>query len=113
MTNEKIIQLYNLFKPFENKLDNVDMREYEVADQEFHRLILYFSGNKVLQKMEMFGNIIKRTYQRGLIRDPKETFSEHLAIIKALESHDGNLAEELLRKHFNRSLGVIIEQLKS
>lgn len=113
ITKEQVLQLYGLFKPFEDDLNDVDMRAYEQADQEFHKLILQFSGNKVLQKMEMFGNILKKTYQRGLIRGPIETFNEHIAIINALENYDGELAEKLLRSHFRRSLEKIFIRLKN
>lgn len=113
ITKEEVLQLYDLFKPFEDDLNNIDISAYQKADQEFHKLILQISGNKVLQKMEMFSNILKKTYQRGLIRKAKDTFNEHITIINALENHDGELAEKLLRIHFRRSLEKIFIQLKN
>jgi DNA-binding GntR family transcriptional regulator len=111
ITKLQVVELYELFKPFENNLDNADIKLYEEADNKFHKLILTNSGNKVLQRMEMFGNIIKRTYLRGLVRGPKDTYSEHIEIIKALEDKNGELAEQLLREHFRKAQKVISEKL--
>jgi len=102
-TPEQVDILYALFAPFSLNPENADLRQYEEADFQFHKSILQFSGNKVLQKMEMFGNILIKTYQRGLIRGPKETYSEHMAIIDAIARHDGEAAEKLLRLHFRQS----------
>jgi len=102
-TPEQVDFLYTLFAPFRNDPENADLHQYEEADFQFHKSILQFSGNKVLQKMEMFGNILIKTYQRGLIRGPKETYSEHMAIIDAIARHDGVAAENILRLHFRQS----------
>ena len=112
MTKEQIQELYDLFKPFEADPANADLKLYEAADNAFHKLILKNSGNKMLLKMEMFANILKRTYLRGLIRGPKDTFKEHMDIIRALEKGDGEAAENLLRNHFKKAQEVISENIK-
>lgn len=100
---EEVKELYQLFKPFRKDPAAADLKKYEESDREFHKRILYISGNKLLERMEMFGNIMIKTYQRGLIRGPKETLSEHLAIIKALEDGDPEAAEFCMREHFKKS----------
>ena len=102
-SSHQIDYLYSLFAPFADNPQDADLRSYEHADFNFHKSILEFSGNKILKKMEMFGNVLIKTYQRGLIRGPKETFHEHMAIIDAIANHDGESAEKLLRKHFRKS----------
>lgn len=103
ITSEEVKELYNLFAPFAKNPAGADLVKYEEADHIFHSSILRISGNRILQRMEMFGNIMKKTYQRGLIRGPRETYQEHIDIIKALEQHDGDAAEFYIRQHFKRS----------
>ena len=100
---EQVDYLYSLFSPFADNLEASDLRKYEAADLGFHKCILELSGNKVLQKLEMFGNILSKTYQRGLIRGPKETYVEHMQIIDAIAAKNGVEAERLLREHFKKS----------
>ena len=101
--------LRNLFAPFASNLKKADMILYEEADHIFHNSILRKSGNLILMRMEMLGNIISRTYQRGLIRSPEETFYEHMEIIDALECKDAGKAEKLLKDHFQKSINRIQE----
>jgi len=110
-TPEEVEYLYSLFAPFAENPENADLEKYEEADFLFHKAILNLSGNKVLQKMEMFGNILIKTYQRGLIRGPKDTFSEHIDIIDAIAKSDGEAAENLLRKHFRQSQLMIRKRM--
>lgn len=109
---ENIDFLYNLFKPFENDLMNVDLIKYEEADKLFHKTLLELSDNKILQRMEVFGNVITRTYQRGLTRPPVETYVEHISIIDAIAARNGDEAEKLIRMHFRKSLVRFSEHLK-
>ena len=106
---ENLKYLYDLFLPFENNLQQVDMIQYEEADRKFHKALLEISKNKILQRMELFGNVITRTYQRGLRRSPVETYPEHIAIIDAIAAKDGDEAERLIRLHFRRTLDQFIE----
>lgn len=110
---DKLNYLYNLFLPFKDHLDDLDLIKYEEADKAFHKALLEISGNKILQKMEIFGNIITKTYQRGLARGPKETYPEHISIIDAIASRDGGKAEELIRLHFRLSLKQFNETVKA
>ena len=100
---EQVDYLYSLFSSFASSPANADIKKYEEADLAFHKSILELSGNKVLQKMEMFGNILTKTYQRGLIRGPKETYTEHMEIIDAIAKKNGFEAERLLREHFQKT----------
>lgn len=114
ITSEEADLLFQLFAPFSKDPANADPGKYEEADRKFHKTILELCGNKlIIQQIEMFSNIIIRTYQRGLIRGPKETYSEHLAIIEAIARHDPDAAENLLRLHFRRSNEKIVEFIKN
>jgi GntR family transcriptional regulator, vanillate catabolism transcriptional regulator len=105
ISHEEVEYLFDLFAPFaDNYKGEIDLMKYENADRLFHKKILEISGNKILQGMELFGNVIIRTYQRGLTRGPAETYPEHIAIIEALAAHDKANAEKLIRVHFQKSI---------
>jgi DNA-binding GntR family transcriptional regulator len=112
ITDKEVEGLKGLFAPFASDPGSADLLKYEEADLAFHSAILQISGNKILQKMEILGNVIVRTYQRGLIRGPKDTFGEHMAIINALDRRDGEGAERLLREHFKASSQKIRELIE-
>ena len=107
---EQISYLYSLFKPFESDLEKVDKLKYEEADKLFHKTLLELSNNKILQRMELFGNVITRTYQRGLTRTPAETYHEHISIIDAIATRNGDEAERLVRMHFRKTLARFLER---
>ena len=113
ITKKEISFLYDLFAPFADNPGAADLERYEEADVTFHKTIMQISGNKILLKMEMLGNVIIRTYQRGLIRGPAETYFEHMKMIDALAAHNGEEAEQLLRNHFIRSRRRIEKLIES
>lgn len=113
ITPEEVEFLYSLFAPFSENPQNADLVKYEEADVIFHNTIIRISGNIILQKMEILGNVIVRTYQRGLIRGPGETYQEHMGVIDALSNKDSEKAELLLRKHFQKSRERILRRMKS
>ena len=104
INSKEIDYLYALFEPFKNTNKKIDLNKYEESDKLFHKAILEISGNKMLQKMEIFGNIITKTYERSLIRGPIETYKEHIDIIDAIASHNEDLAEKLIRNHLMLSI---------
>jgi DNA-binding GntR family transcriptional regulator len=105
-----IAYLKSLFKPFVGKND-IEVKKYVMADQEFHNAILKLSGNAVLKRFEILSNITLHTYRGGLIRQPHETLPEHLEIIDALEKRDGELAENLIRDHSKKTCQILRQQL--
>ncbi len=65
-----IKQLRDLFNPFLKKPELANLREYKKADQQFHRSLINHSGNTILPRMVMLGNVLLVAYQKGLIRPP-------------------------------------------
>jgi DNA-binding GntR family transcriptional regulator len=112
ITPRDIQFLRDLFSPFSSDPANADLIRYEEADLTFHNTLIRISGNRILEKMEMLGNVITRTYQRGLIRGPGETYREHMDIIDALAIKNGDKAELLLRNHFRKSREKILQKIK-
>lgn len=109
-SDEDIDQLENLFTPFRDNPD-IDLIAYQQADQRFHDLIIKLTGNKMLMRMEVIGNVLINSYRKGLIRKPDETLSEHFAIIDALRRRDAVKAEKIIRQHSVKSRKVVLEQM--
>lgn len=108
MTNDELEALSRLFAPYENAT-NIDIRKYQETDMTFHRSIIIGSRNKYLEKMIELTNVHIKTYQRGLVRPPEETLSEHKQIAGALTRRDAEKAEQAAKEHLRKS----IENLKS
>ena len=98
-----IKKLKSIFGPFVNK-KNISVKNYEKADREFHSVIMRLSGNQMILRQEMLNNINLNAYQVGVLRPPEETLSEHFAVIEAIESKNGKLAEKLMRAHIDKSI---------
>lgn len=110
--NQKDIDsLKLLFEPFKDYNAEIDHESYQRADREFHNTIIKLSGNQILLKLDVTGNILLRTYSKGLVREPNDTLLEHFAIIDALENHDGEKAEMLVRMHIRKSMAYLEELL--
>ncbi len=50
-------------------------------------------------------------YREGLVRPPKETIDEHLALIEAISQKDPVKAEELARQHLRFSRERLIHEV--
>ena len=103
ITPEQLKKLKACFKPFEGK-DKIKIDTYAKADRDFHSFILEWSGNKVISRLEMLGNVHLKAMQAGLLREPTDTLPEHLAIIDAIANRDASRAEQLMRNHVEKSI---------
>jgi DNA-binding GntR family transcriptional regulator len=112
MSAGEIDHLNNLFAPFQSVGGNIDIMEYQKADEKFHQHIIEASENYILRRLNMLGNVLMQTYQKGLIRPPAETLAEHFSIIAAIKNRDGEKAEQLIRAHARKSRDLIEESLK-
>ncbi len=108
---QQLDDLKLLFAPFVGET-NIDKKKYIEADQQFHNMILNICGNELIKRLDITDNVIFRTYQGGLVRQPDETLMEHLAIIDALENGNGELAEKLVREHSRKSEKCLLEKLR-
>ncbi len=111
-TEEDFDQLQKLFEPFLDDPANANLEQYQEADHEFHTLIIKLTGNSILMKMEVLGNVLINSYRHGLIRSPEETLPEHFAIIDAMRNRDADLAEKLIRQHSVLSRKQVLDQME-
>ena len=102
--------LRSFFEPFELPIPESARQEYRHRDTAFHRRILELAANPMLSEMnEAHGYMIK-SYQKGLLRDPNETLSEHHAIVEAIIAGRPAQAQEAMSFHLLRTRDTLIRQ---
>jgi DNA-binding GntR family transcriptional regulator len=115
ITPAQLKEMKGLFEPFRSmdaEVPDFPNKAYRKADQRFHEMIIAISGNEVLRRIEMLGNVLLICYNRGLVRPPNETLPEHFAIIAAIANRDGDRAEKEIRNHLRRSRDSILALTK-
>jgi len=113
VTPKDIEKLRNLFKPFSDHPKVINPRNFLLVDQQFHEQIINLSGNKMMSRMTLLGNVLLTSYQKGLLRTPTQTLPEHMAIIDALEERNGHKAAEYMSKHLSTSVKRIIQSINT
>jgi DNA-binding GntR family transcriptional regulator len=103
ITNEQLDELHSYFSPFNGSSDQFDKKTYALADRMFHLRILQMTGNPILEKMKIIGNIL---FLAGAeLWWPAEiSLQEHLDIINALAEHDSERAANAMKRHLRNSL---------
>jgi DNA-binding GntR family transcriptional regulator len=61
------------------------------------------STNAFIPQVAQLFDIVRWSYQDGLVRFPEETLDEHRKIIDALEEHDTESAVNLITVHHSKS----------
>lgn len=110
LSDKEIDHLEALFKAFENVKD-IDPVKYQVADSEFHEVIIRASGNTVMQKLNSIGSVLIRTFPKGIILPLQESLRDHAKIVKAFRKRDGELAEKLVREHSRKAQEILAKQI--
>jgi DNA-binding GntR family transcriptional regulator len=114
---EKEIEILNgFFKPFRESTNITDFRAYAREDRRFHNFITEIGSKEFLKSILQTYNVITASYQylssEGLVRPPNETIEEHLAVIKAIGDRDPDSAEEMMRRHLNRTIALLRQDIK-
>nr|MDA3821513.1 FCD domain-containing protein [Bacteroidales bacterium] len=81
------------------------------ADQDFHETIIRASRNKVINRLNHIGNVLIRTYPKGIILPLEESLEDHAKIIRAFKSRDGFKAEDLIRLHSRKAINILYNEL--
>jgi len=116
-TDEEIEELSKCFNSFEN--DNWDkdkIKKYKLCDQKFHKSIIEKTNNNLIKEINEMFNIYRFSYQKGLMREPKETISEHKKIVKQMEKRNIKEAQMLMMDHLEKSrenICVVYENSKN
>jgi DNA-binding GntR family transcriptional regulator len=104
VTQERVDRLRELYDAGMAALAADDKAGLVTANSDFHAYIAAISGNKVL--VELISQVERRVrwYYTPIARPRgKEAWNEHETIISAIESGDGDLAEQLMRVHTERT----------
>ncbi len=114
ITNDQIQKLNNFFKGLKISDDPKDIKTYAKEDRRFHHFLMELGGNDLLSSILGTYSIITFSYlggfQEGLVRSPKETIHEHLALIDAISRRDPIEAEELARLHLKKSREKLVKE---
>lgn len=103
-TEENIARLRELYEVGLAALAADDDRALVIANSEFHQHIVEISGNKVLA--ELISQVQRRVrwYYTPMAR-PRghEAWNEHAILIQSIADGDADKAEQLMRKHTERT----------
>lgn len=102
-------ELEKLFVPFLGVIEwTPDLEEkYIEADRRFHIKLMELAENQLLCRINEMFSIYWFSYQRGLLRPPAVTLSEHLAIAATIKDGDAHKARELAMAHLEKSRTMI------
>ena len=90
--------------------ENDDYKGFYQLDAKMHEMIMDFTGYKNLAKVTKTGWVqVDRARQLLLPVNGrvKKAYQEHLAVIQALEKHDGKLAREKMKIHLNQLIVLL------
>ena len=115
VTDGEVAQLQSFFGAFQPGVDIEDYRRYSKEDRRFHNFVIKVGAKEFLRSILETYNIISFSYQvvssEGLVRSPNETLAEHLAVIEAICDRDPEAAENLMRRHFQRSAAALMQDV--
>jgi DNA-binding GntR family transcriptional regulator len=123
-TQAHVDKLHTCCEQIESSCVNRNIKEYQQADLEFHRLAVEFTGNKrlcelfdalVLQGHLAFEILVTKAVGMILL-NVSESFehsfpARHIHICQAIADHDPDLAEKLVRKHIRYGYEIISEMI--
>jgi len=93
-----------------------DIEKYAEEDRQFHHFLIELGGDEILSGILEMYNLITSSYlvgfRGGLVRPPRETLSEHLAIIDAIRRQDAPRAEQAVRIHLRRSREKLANEIE-
>lgn len=113
ISDEELQKMESYLDSLETLLQN-DEEAVDDPGDSIHSLIFRFSGNELinevmsihLERLQMFHLITSSLPGRKF-----QSWREHREIFFALKARDGNLAEEVMRKHIRSSLDSLLQSL--
>ncbi|HAJ75638.1 MAG: GntR family transcriptional regulator [Gammaproteobacteria bacterium] len=114
---EDCTRLRELLAHHEQQIQSDNGRRYfqKEGDLDFHYLIVQLSSNTRLFNL-LCGELyhLQRLYRCQTSSEPlrpEQAFKEHHQIVDAIENHDGELAELLMKRHISRARETLVSQL--
>ena len=114
ITSSEIKQLKEIIQKSEQYLNENSLKNISKLNIKFHLIIEKCCNNKEL--ILLLDNVYKRTSERfcEIISQKKrqaESIEEHKVILKALIKKDGELAENLMRKHVENAKQELLREI--
>lgn len=117
VTAEDCSSLRALLAKHELQIQSEDGRRYyqREGDLDFHYLIVQLSGNTHLFNLlcgELYHLLrLYRVQTSSQPSRPRQAFKEHHQIVDALENHDAELAELLMKRHISSARKILIRKI--
>ncbi len=117
VTADHLKRLRTFFKDLKISGRKKDVEKYAEEDRRFHHFLIEIGGDELLSGILETYSIVTFSYLvgflGGLVRPPRETLGEHLAIIEAILQRDPVKAEQSARLHLQRSREKIARELEA
>ena len=115
ITDGQLRKLHGFFKGLKVSDQDKVVERYAEEDRRFHHFLIEIGGDEILSGILEMYNLITSSYlvafRGGLVRPPRETLSEHLAIIGAIQRKDAEKAEQAVRIHLRRSREKLAKEI--
>ena len=111
ISDDEIGLLWQAYRDMEKLVQSGDTIGQVAKNREFHEIIHRVSGNKVLQSIasNLFDSIERYRLQfLSIPQSPNEVLREHRQLIEAIESHDRDRAELLMRRHIENTGRIML-----
>jgi DNA-binding GntR family transcriptional regulator len=109
-------KLRTFFQDFKTSDRWEDLERYGEEDRRFHQFLVEIGGDEILSNILETYNIVTSSYlvgfRGGLVRPPRETLSEHRALIDAIARKDPEKAEQAARTHLRRSREKLSKEIE-
>jgi DNA-binding GntR family transcriptional regulator len=112
ITPEQMQRLEDLMAVFERAAELADEEEYRKCDQDFHRLLLEFSRNTLVKRINEYFQIYNRCFVVGLLREPRQTLPEHRRLVDAFKKKDRDEARDAVAAHIANTKIFLQELVK-
>jgi DNA-binding GntR family transcriptional regulator len=116
ISDNQIQKLRNFFKDFKSCEDDGIVEKYAKEDRRFHNFLIQIGGDDLLSSILETYSVITFSYlvglRGGLVRPPRETIREHLAIIEAITRKDPEMAESVVRLHLRKSREKLAQEFE-
>ena len=115
ISKDQIQTLQGFFKRSRIADTAESVERYAEEDRRFHYFLIEIGGDALLSRILDTDSVITFSYlvgfRGGLVRPPKETLPEHLAIIQAITQRDPEKAEQAARLHLRRSWEKLAKEI--
>ena len=95
-------------------IQSEDLVKFDLADEKFHDLIAFYSGNSALHAVlkNLYGKIrIIRRYDHLRPTSLQETYQEHSQILEHMVKREISKAKKSMKRHILDSLKVVLKLL--